>query len=340
MSRRLLARVVFFALIVSIASGSTGVYYVWQSWRLQEQTEQRELAIAKTQVEQLRKKLETTQTDLAGKQSELEEANKKLKDQQSQLTNTANELKKLRDRPPLFSFRVDSSSISNVEQKKSDIQYLVTQAYDTISSIYGKPYLLHEVIITFTDQLQSTNANAEIVIQNGTNGLDFTIKLRDFDKNDFNDVSAVIHEIIHSFHGLAVLDPVAYEEGITVAATDAVMSSLRSRGIIPNFSDLYIRISESTYESTSLTLPSAYSAFYGSSDTQMYYQLAGYGWFALYQADSAFFRKFNDKLYAQKNNGVEITGDVVRTILLEVGPNTVKGKSLSDWLNTAGLKIT
>jgi hypothetical protein len=332
MSRKFLARLAFFALVFTIASGSAGGYYVWKSWQIQEEIERRELSFTK--------ELESAQSDLAGKQKELEAANTKLKDQQSQLSNTANELKKLRDRPPLFSFRVDSSSISDVEQKKSDIQYLVTQAYDTINSIYGKPYLLHEVVITFTDQLQSTNANAEIVIQNGSNGLDLTIKLRDFNKNDFNDVSAVIHEIIHSFHGLAVLDPVAYEEGITVAATDAVMTSLRSRGVIPNFADLYIRISESTYTSSSLSIPSSYATFYGSNDTQMYYQLTGFGWYALYQADSAFFRKFNEKLYTQKNNGVEITADVVRAIIQEVGPSSVKGRSLSDWLNTAGFKIS
>ena len=44
-----------------------------------------------------------------------------------------------------------------------------------------------------------------------------------FDENSFEDVNTIIHEIMHGFHGVAVFESSAFEEGMTVAATDAVM---------------------------------------------------------------------------------------------------------------------
>ncbi len=275
--------------------------------------------------------------DLAVQTKALTDAQKKIKDQQSQISANSSELSKLRNRPPLFSFSVESSTLVNAEQKKEDVKALVTAAYDEIAAVYSYPYLLHSVTIAFVDTFSNPNAAAEIVISNGADGLALTIKLKDFDKNSFNDVNSVIHELIHSFHGLAILDPIAYEEGITVAAADAVMARLISQGAIPSFSPLYVRISSSQYASGP-SLPRSGSSFYSASAAD-YYQIAGYGWSQIYKADSGFFKRFNEAIYTHKRDGEEITEDLVKQVLLETMPATVAGVSKEAWLDTKAFAL-
>lgn len=277
--------------------------------------------------------------DLAAKTKVLEDAQKKIKDQESQLSANNKELGVLRQQPPLFTFSVESSSLANADQKKEDIKALVTDAYDVIKEIYSTPYLLHSVKISFVDSFTNPSAAAEIVISNGSSGLSLTIKLKDYDKNDFNDVSSVIHEIIHSFHGVAILDPVPYEEGITVAATDVVLERLIASGDIPKFSPLYVRISAGTYSGSSLTVPSSTSTFYSSASVADYYQLIGYGWLQIYKADHNFFKNFNERIYTHKRDGEEITEALVKQVLLETMPASVAGQSRQAWLNTKAFAL-
>ncbi len=297
-----------------------------------------ELEAKKAELDKAKTDLEKTNQDLSEKTKSLDSANKKIKDQESQISANSTELSRLRSRPPLFTFNVEASHLVNSEQKKQDVQDVVSAAYDTIVDIYSKPYLLHQVTISFVDSFSNPNAAAEIVIENGKDGLSLTIKLKDFDKNNFNDVNAIIHEIIHSFHGLAVLSPTAYEEGITVAATDAVMEKLSADGKIPSFKPLYIRISSSQYVAAS-PLPANDTTFYTSDDVADYYQVAGYGWYQIYKADTSFFKTFNEKIYDKKRAGEEITTPIVLQALHESIHGSVQGKSADDWLKTAAFAL-
>lgn len=289
------------------------------------------------------KELEAKSAEVTKKQSELEKAskdldsaNKKVKDQQSQLSANASELSRLRDRPPLFVFQADNSSLANLEQKKQDIKDVVNAAYDVITDIYGKPYLLHSVTINFVSSFTNTNASAEISISNSQDGLSITIKLKDFDKNNFNDVNAVIHEIVHSFHGVAVFESVYAEEGITVAAADLVMEKLIADKKIPSFSPLYIRISYDTYISSTLSIP---SDIYSSDKVADYYQLGGYGWREIAKADSNFLKTLNEKLYTKKREGNAMTSSLIKQAIKESTSAHVHGKSIDEWLQTKAFEF-
>ncbi len=350
---RLIYTGVVLALITTIASFTFGRYLEQLHYKTTLERQAIELREAQSQVSVLskdlaantsallatQKSLDKVNADLADKTKQLDTATQKIKDQQSQISSNSSELSKLRDRPPLFSFSVESNSITDVEQKKQDIKKLVTDAYEVIEEIYGKPYLLHSATIVLGGTFANDKASAEITISNSADGLSITIKLKDFDKNDFNDVQAVVHELGHAVKGLATLSPVAYEEGETVAMTDAVLELLIARGKIPSFKPLYIRLSASDYASSSLTVPADTAAFYSSGDVAKYYQLVGYGWYQLYKADSNFFKNFNESIYDQKRNGNEITGDVVRTTIEDVMHKNVSGKSVSDWLKTKAFAL-
>lgn len=281
-----------------------------------------QLAQKQNELNDLSKQLTDKKTELDQKTKQLSDAQKQIDNQKSQIDANAAELSKLRNRPPLFSFQVKSNSLSEAEAKKEAVKQIVSGAYDTIESVYGKPYLLHSVTITFVDNFTNDKASGEILITNSDKGLDLDIHLKDFDKNDFNDVNTVIHEVIHSFHGLAVLEPTGFEEGITVATTDIVMQKMIAAGTIPRFSPLYIRLSESEFNNyqNSLSIPANQSAFYGSNDVAKYYQVLGKAWYQLYQNDSSFFKNFNEKIYAKKNEGKDITKQLVLDTIKEVQP--------------------
>ncbi len=283
-------------------------------------------------------KYNQTNTDYAAKLAELKAATKKAQDLQAKLSSTASAIAKLRTTPPLFTFTVESSNIANIEQKKEDIKVLVTGAYDVIVSLYSQPYLLHSVTISFVDSLKISGAYAETEISNGPNGLSLTIRIKDFNKDNYLDVTAIIHEIVHSFHGLALIDPPAYEEGITVAATDAIMGKLIEQKKIPNFNPLYIRISLSDYLNSSLTLPRG-NAFYTDSNTATYYQIAGFGWFEIYKADSSFFKDFNEAMYQKVRNGEKIDESGIRQLIKNAYSGSVDNKSIDEWLNTKAFQL-
>lgn len=332
------------AVIVGFSSYTTArlatitTNYLLESKDAQIGLEQAKIKRFNQELASAKKELETATHELSTKLKELSDAQKKIKSQEAQISANANELSRLRSRPPLFSFKVDATSLTDSATKQKNIQEIVTTAYDVVSDLYGLPYLLHSVTINLVDSLSNPNAGAETEIKNGPDGLSLTIRLTDFDRNSFNDVNGVIHEIIHTFHGLAVLSPVAYEEGITVAATDIVMEKLIARGKIPSFSPLYIRISASEYANSSLRIPSSDTAFYSSADASEFYQLEGYGWRELYRSNSNFFRDFNEKIYTKKRSGIEITDSLVRATIAEV-VTKVSGQSVNEWLNTKAFTL-
>lgn len=258
------------------------------------------------------------------KKKALDEAQKQIDNQKSQLTANADELAKLRNRPPLFSFQNKSSVLADIETKKAAVKQVVTDAYETIESLYGKPYLLHSVTISFVDSFGNPKASGEIVITNSDKGLDLNIHIKDFNRESFNDDNTIIHEVIHSFHGLASLEPTAFEEGITVAATDAVMKKMIVDAKLPRFASLYISISDAEFaaQQKSLSIPRDTTAFYGSEKVADFYQVLGKAWYKLYEADADFFKKFNEKIYANKNAGQDLTEQMVLDTVRAVAPNT------------------
>lgn len=271
--------------------------------------------------------------ELKTKENEVSELQEKISNQESQLAANSTELNRLRSRPPLFSFN-NESSLSDFESKKSQVQDVVTSAYDEIINIYGQPYLLHSVTITFVDNFSISGASGEIRIANSAQGLSIDIRLRDFDKNNFNDVSAIIHEIIHSFHGIAVFNTTVYEEGITVAATDVVLTRLISKNKLPNFGSLYLTISESTYNSynNSLNVHSDSEAFYGSSNVGKVYQMAGFAWTKLYEADQNFFKEFNEEYYTSIQSGEQGNNNLVKSIIKNK-ISSVDGQTIDNYLS-------
>ncbi len=286
-----------------------------------------ELAAKQSELNDLSKQLNDKKAELDKKIKDLASAQKQIDSQKSQLAANASELSKLRDRPPLFSFQVKATGISEVESKKEAVKQVVTDAYDVIEEIYGKAYLLHSVTITFVDEFSNPKAAGEIVISNSKDGLAIDIRIKDFDKTSFNDINTIIHEVVHAFRGLATLEPTAFEEGSTVAATDVVMRKLAAAGKIPKFSSYYIQLSDAEFaqKQASLSIPRNNDTFYGSSQVVEFYQVMGKAWYQLYEQDAAFFKKFNDKIYERKARGEEVTEKMVLDTIHEVLP----GVSLS-----------
>jgi len=262
------------------------------------QVQKQQIDQAATQLADLKKQYDQASSDLATKESQL-------KDAQSQLTQTASELNDLRSHPPLFSFQNNSTSLKNVDTKESQIKTLITNAYGYIQTLYGQPYLLHSITITFVDNFSIAGSAGEILISNGPDGISINIHLKDFDPNEFQDVNTVIHEIIHGFHGLAVFTTSALEEGITVAMTDAVMSRMITDGKLPHFDHLYITLTPAEYATlnNSLSIPADNTAFYSNSNVAEIYQVIGMAWYQLYLNDPTVFKKINDYYYPHIQKG-------------------------------------
>ncbi len=288
---------------------------------------QAELNTLSQDLESKKKEVEAKAAELSTKQKDLAAAQKRIDDQKSQLETNSGELAKLRNRPPLFSFQIQSSKLADAEQKKAAVKQIVTAAYDTIEEVFGKPYLLSGVTISFVEELSNPKASGEIVISNSDKGLSLTIKLLDFDQNDFDDVNTIIHEIVHAFDGVGSPIVAAQAEGKTVAITDAVMKRMIASGKLPQFNPLYIRISEAEFaqKQASLSIPRDSSAFYSSDLVTDYYQVLGKAWYKLYEQDSNFFKKVNEKLFAKKNDGQEITEEVVLSAVREASGAVLSG---------------
>lgn len=301
--------------------------------RSQGQLKQKEADLA-----QIQAKLDGATKDLAAKLADLKTAQRKIESQEAQISANSGELAKLRLRPPLFSFRVSNGNLTDSEVKKASVKQVVTDAYDAITAIYGQPYLLHEIVIDFVDRFSNPSAAAETQITNGKDGLSVTIRLKDFDRNSFTNVNSLIHELIHTFHGLATFEPIAYEEGIAVATADAVMTELITQGKIPSFKPLYVRLSGDDYAATTLRLPADDDSFYTSPDVGRYYQIAGYGWLRLYQARKDVFKTVNESIYSSKRQGAGISGDLVRDAVARA-IDQVYGQPIAGWLTTKAFAL-
>ena len=265
-------------------------------------------------------------------EAQLDATNAKIKSQEAQLAANSTELNQLRGRPPLFSFQ--TTTARDVSTDVADVKTVVSAAYDTIAQVYGSPYILHQITINFVDpgDLDIPGASAQITITNSSQGLTMEVKLPTFDKDSYENVNTIVHEIIHGFHGLAALNAPVMEEGITVAATDAVMSKLYTQGIIPyNQSFVTLTAAQAAQLNTSLPVPSATSSFYQTANVGTYYNLAGWTWEQLYGADAQFFTKFNEALYAKAVAGVSLTPAVVRDIIAQI-TSTVNGQTVSAFI--------
>ncbi|CAN5120422.1 hypothetical protein BH11PAT4_BH11PAT4_0260 [soil metagenome] len=291
------------------------------------------LATATAKLATVESDLSLKTTALVEKERSLAEAQNKLKQQESQLSSNSSELEKLRNRPPLFSFQ-NQSSQTDLEQQQAELKEVVTSAYDYIQDLYGKPYLLNEITITFVDNFSIAGASGEISIENGPGGISIDIHLKSFDKNSFQDVNTIIHEVIHGFHGVGVLEASALEEGITVAATDAVMERMIADGKLPKFSNLYIVLTNNQYTNwnNSLTIHEDANRFYGSPDISKIYQLVGKAWMNLYREDGLFFKKFNDAYYPSIQAGEKASTSLVRAKIASVR-SSVQGVPIATYLS-------
>lgn len=321
--------------------GSSSLVYAWQNSQLSGDTavkdRDRQITELKRQVDQLtsdskkdKATLLSQQTQISQDSSQLADLEKQLgdktaalKDAQSQLTNqqsqldaNSTELAKLRTRPPLFSFQ-NQSALTDVATKEADIKQIVTDAYDYIQNLYGAPYLLNSITITFVNTFTIPGASGEILITNGPSGISIDIHLKDFDKNNFDDVNTIIHEIVHGFHGIAVLDSSALEEGMAVAATDAVMKQMTADKKLQDFGHLYLIITpdQYTYYNGKLTVHADSATFYSDPQISRVYQLLGIAWYKLWQADPNFFHDFNEAYYAKVQKGQTVDVTAVQDII-------------------------
>lgn len=287
-----------------------------------------------TKVAELRKtqrEIEQKQKEVEAKRREISDLEAKIKRQEDQLRENTEELARLRKRPPLFVFQNESSN-PDVERDKAEIREVVEASFDVMRDLLGDPYLLAQVTITFVDAFSNPNAAGEIIIENSERGLKLTIKIKRFSKNRFQDVNTILHEIIHAFHGLSAIEPVALEEGRTVAETDFVMAELSRRGAIPRFESLYVTISEERYnelnQDPSFTIPAGTNAFYRSSNVGTFYQVVGKAWQKLAAGDSSFFKRFNEAFYAKVRAGNEpslaLTHQTIAAVRSEVAGQPIR----------------
>lgn len=303
------------------------------SLREQQTKDQQTLATQSAELQTKTEQLAAIETELNSRQKELSEAQDQLKQQQNQLSSNATELEKLRSRPPLFSFQ-NTSSLPDAASKQEDIKQIVTDAYDYIRDLYGNPYLLNQITISFVDSLSIAGSAGEITIENGPEGISITIKLKDFNKNKFQDVNTLIHEIIHGFHGIAVFESSAFEEGIAVAATDAVMERMINDGKLPKYPYLYVTIGETTYSqwNSTLDVPKDSESFYSHPDVAKIYQMAGYAWRQLYQEDANFFKRLNERYYKDVQEGKKASDSLVKQHIVNFVPS-VDGTPTAVWLS-------
>lgn len=292
-----------------------------------------EIAAATARLTELEKDLKNKSDQLATQQALLTQSEDQLKAQKNQLATNAAELESLRLRPPLFSFQ-NKSSLSDINQKEADVKEVITAAYDYIRNLYGQPYLLNSITITFVDSFSIEGSSGEIVIQNSSKGINIDIHLKDFDKNSFQDVNTIIHEIIHGFHGIAVFDSSALEEGMTVAATDAVMSKMIKDGKLPNFEHLYIVLSDEKYNSYNkiYKIPADNDAFYSMPDVGKIYQVIGKAWYQLYEQNPDFFFNFNKTYYPSIQNGHKADTALVLDVIRQTVPK-VRSTDIQTYLS-------
>jgi hypothetical protein len=301
--------------------------------RLSKLTEQDAASIQsqKTQIDQLGSQLKDIQTQLDEKAQQLKDADSQLQSQKDQLASNSTELQQLRNRPPLFSFQ-NRSSLANIDQKEADVKEIVSSTYDYIQQLYGKPYLLHSITITFVDAFTIAGASGEIQITNSSQGVSIDIHLKDFDKTNPQDVETIRHEMIHGFRGVAVIDTSALEEGSTVAATDVTLANMVADGKLPVTSP-YITLTEAQYNSynNSLFVYADNDRFYHDPNISRVYQMIGYAWYQLYKADHSFFLKFNDAYYARLQKGQKVDPAGVRDIIASIVPQ-VGGVPIAQYL--------
>lgn len=278
----------------------------------------------------LNKELAAKNKELTNLEKQLNSLASKINTQEVQLAANSSELESLRSRPPLFSFQRNTSR--NVSQDETEVREIVTAAYDVIKEVYGAPYILHQITINFVDALSISGASGEISISNSSSGLDITIRMTSFDKDSYENVNTIVHEIIHGFHGLSALSEPIMEEGIAVAATDVVMRKLYEKGTI-NFNQDYVIISDEQAGqlNSSLSSPPNSSALYSSPYVASYYQLAGWAWTKIYEADSSFFAKFNNSLYGRVIDGTSASKELSRSIIKQL-VGTINGQSSADFL--------
>ena len=291
-----------------------------------------QLVTQRAQVTQTAAQLATLKVQLTQQTTELDQKRTALASAQNQLSANATELEQLRSRPPLFSF-ANSSSQTDVETKQANVKELVTNAYTYIQDLYGKPYLLNSITITFVDQYQIAGSAGEILISNGPKGISIDIHLKDFNKYDFQDSNTVIHEMIHGFHGVAVFQTSAIEEGMTVAATDAVMSKMTAEHILPDFGHLYLDTDAATYATLNRTLrvPASNELLYASANVSDLYQMLGTAWYALYKTDPLAFKKINTAYYSHIQKGEPATTALALQVIAASVP-TVSGAPIADYL--------
>ena len=262
------------------------------------------LAVQQQQITDTAAKLAALQKQQSTLSSQLGTTTQQLATAQNQLSSNASELQTLRSRPPLFSF-ADQSSLPDVSVKEAAVRSLVSSAYGYIQGVYGQPYLLDSIKITFVKQYDIAGSAGEILISNGPKGISIDIHLKDFNPDDFQDNNTVVHEMIHAFHGVAVFQTSAIEEGETVAATDAVMAKMTADGKLPNFGHLYLQTPDSEYRQldSSLSIRADNVAFYSDPNISRIYQVIGTAWYKMYQEDPQIFSAVNAEYYPHVQNG-------------------------------------
>jgi hypothetical protein len=296
------------------------------------QVDRQKIADANTSLSNVQAKLADNVKSLGNTQQQLVQAQSQLTQQQDQLGKNASEISQLRSRPPLFSFQ-NKSSLADVTAKQAAVRKLITTAYTYMKDMYGDPYLLNSIKITFVDQFTIPGSSGEIVIQNSSKGIDVDIHLKDFDPASFQDNNTVAHEVTHAFAGVAVLKSSAMEEGRTVAATDAVMAKMIADGKLPHYSHLYLSLTGTEYASynTTVFVPESNQLFYSGPDVAKIYQLIGTAWYNLYQEDPQFFKKFNAAYYPKVQQGLIPDDNLVRDTIASIVPS-VRGTPIRTYL--------
>jgi hypothetical protein len=296
--------------------------------------DQATLQIQQQKINDTTKQLSALQSQISTLNTTITQQKSQIANQQNQLSQNASEIQSLRERPPLFSFQ-NNSNLANISQKEASVKTLISNAYSYIQNLYGAPYMLNQITVDFVSGLSLADSSGEIIITSSSKGVNITIELKDFDPTSFQDNNTVIHEMIHGFHGVAVFQTSAIEEGMTVAATDAVMARMIADQKLPDFNPLYLVINNQQYNqwNQSLTVYQDNNKFYNDPNVAEVYQLVGTAWSKLYQQDPNIFTQVNAYYYPKVEQGENATTnlalDAIRQSISKVG-----NEDISTFLST------
>lgn len=239
------------------------------------------------------------------------------------------------------------------------LQSFVNLVYPRIVNLYGAPAITGEVEIVNSGESQSNDVSLLQALAFGAyNASTNQILVPRYSGsiggplNNERMLPALLLNLIHAFHGPAVLQYDAWEQGMARAASaiisrDPAVQAFANANGASHFTDPSENISYSLLRFYELLNQPALgnSTFFPASQAnvlddnsfgKMFYPrlgMSGAVWLKVYIENQSFFRQFNADYYQQVSANANLAGDVpsLRTIAAGKLPNGVEGITFNDW---------